>query len=470
MVIVIVDDDTGVRGSLDLLLKTDHEVICCDSAQAALGILEKRSVDLVITDNQMPGMTGLDLLRKGKELSPTTSFLMMTAFGSVENAIEAIRLGADDYFMKPFHLSEIEHRVQRIEDLKTWKSEKELRNEGVLGLGRIVGKSAVIANAIEFIKKVAPASAPVLILGPSGSGKEVIARAVHETSPRVMQSFIAVNCASLSEQLMESELFGHEKGAFTGANSAKPGKFELARGGTIFLDEIGELPAALQAKLLRVLQEKEFYRVGGTRQIRNEARVIAATNRPIKEMVRGGTFREDLYFRLNVLTFEMLPLAARPDDLPLLIDHLWSKTLNETGKKVKLSPETLGRLRQYSYPGNVRELQNTLERLAVLAPESGVVEPKHLPSEFYGGVPVTARAQPNAEVKMATGGLNETLEALESELVLNAMREANHNQVRAAELLKITRGALQYKLKKYNYHPPSQESGDGGGPGQKRAA
>jgi DNA-binding NtrC family response regulator len=452
MVILVADDAPGIRNTLLQLLKKDHEVILCEDGEAALQVLEKRAVDLVITDHQMPKVSGIDVIRRGKEKAPGTAFLLMTAFGSIEQAVEAIRLGAEDYLLKPFDLSEIEHRIARIEDLKTWKAESALKEESATGSARLIGQSTALQRAREFIAKVAPVPSPVLLLGPSGSGKEVISKAIHESGPRAKRPFVAINCASLSEQLMESELFGHEKGAFTGAVAAKPGKFELAKGGTIFLDEIGEITPALQAKLLRVLQEKEFFRVGGVKQVMTDARVITATHRPLKEMVKQGTFREDLFFRLNVLSFELPPLAKRPEDIPPLIEFFWGRLTREFGKNLTLSPEALQVLHTYSYPGNVRELQNVLERLVVLGSESGSIDAGTLPLEFHSESRTQMAGAGGTPRELSSEkGLTEVLEECEARLVSQAMETTGHNQVKAAEILRITRGALQYKLKKYGF-------------------
>lgn len=449
MVILVADDEIGIRKSLEQLFKTKHTVILCEEGTSALKTLEKTGIDLVITDHQMPGLTGLELIKRGKELSPSTSFILMTAYGSVEQAVQAISSGADDYLMKPFDLSEMEHRVKRIDELQAWKNEAALKSDSATGVARLIGKSQAMSTAREFIRKVAAVPSPVLLLGPSGSGKEVIAKAIHESGPRATRSFIAINCASLNEQLMESELFGHEKGSFTGATSAKPGKFELAKGGTLFLDEVGELTSGLQAKLLRVLQEREFFRVGGVRQIQSDARVIAATHCPLKGMVKEGTFREDLYFRLNVLTYEISPLCERSEDIPLLVDALWERMAKELGKHCQLEPETREILIHYSYPGNVRELQNVLERLLVLSRKTA--SPDLLPPEFLSSSP-----NPESTAQLNSQGLSDRLDDLERTLIIQAMESSRHNQVRAAELLRVTRGGLQYKLKKYGYQPTAR--------------
>lgn len=469
MRIIIADDAPGIRNSLVELLKDKHEVIECETGEEALGIIEKKSIDLVITDNRMPKVTGLALIRRGKEISPSTGFVLMTAYASVDDALEAIRLGAEDYFTKPFDLSEVLHRIGRIEQLREWKVETELKEASRTTSG-LIGNSPSVRNTREFISKVAADTAPILLLGPSGSGKELVARSIHDTGPRAHRPFIAVNCASLGEQLLESELFGHEKGSFTGATTTKPGKFELASGGTLLLDEVGELSPAIQARLLRVLQEKEFYRVGGVRQIHCDARVIAATNRNLKEMVRLGNFREDLFFRLNVLAFELEPLAQRAEDITLLIPFFWDRLVRERGKRVRLSPSALEDLKHYQYPGNIRELQNILERLVVLASADSTVESEALPPEVRGAKAshfTTAkeavkseetRPQPEAD---GLKGLDDLVADYERWLVLNAMEKSKFRQVDAAVLLKITRGALQYKLKKYGYYDSGNSEPEG---------
>lgn len=448
MLILIADDEAGVRQTLQEFFRGKHEVYLCEDGRSALQVLEKKAFDLVLTDQNMPGLNGLDLIRQGLQISPATSFILMTAYGSVEQAVDAIRLGAEDYFQKPFDLAEVDHRIRRIEELKTWRNETALHQLERHGIHRLLGKSQTIVRAKEFVQKVAGISSPVLILGASGTGKEVLARAIHEEGKKPSSPFVAINCASLNEQLMESELFGHEKGAFTGATTPKPGKFELALGGTLFLDEVGELSPSLQSKLLRVLQEKEFYRVGGTRLIKADARVIAATNRPLSQMILEKTFREDLYYRLNVLNFEMTPLHHRSEDIPLLIDYFWKKLTSDLGRKCILSKEAHQILQNYSFPGNVRELVNILERLIVLGPEEGMISENSLPLEcrkLQGPIQIQ-RSHISA---LGQKTLTEITEELESALIQEAMARSQHNQIKAAELLGITRGALQYKLKKY---------------------
>lgn len=450
MRILVCDDDQSICLGLKTLLGEHHDVVIFHDGAKALEYLSKQAPDLVISDNHMPGLTGMELLPKIKEQSPQTSVILMTAFGSVEQSVQAIKLGADDYLTKPFDFAEVEYRVQRLEDLKSWKAENTLKLEEGRGVNRLIGDSQSTKEMKRFITQVATVDSPVLLLGPTGSGKEMVARAIHESGPRANRPFIAINCASLQEQLMESELFGHEKGAFTGAVAAKPGKFELANGGTLFLDELGELSQGLQAKLLRVLQEKQFYRVGGTREITSGARVIAATHRGLKEMVATGAFREDLYFRFNVLSFELPPLSARREDIPILIDFFMKGLEKQLGKPARLTKETRELLLKYPYPGNVRELKNVLERLVVVCPPTGMVGPFALPSEFHlTHQPTAAGSAPAGTAVLGEQGLTETVEAFEASLIAASLEQSKQNQAQAARILKIDRSALRYKMKKY---------------------
>ena len=455
MRILIVDDENGLRNSLKELLQDSYEVETAADGEEALKLISDKSFEIVLSDLKMPKLDGLQLLEKIKEHSPLTSFILMTAQGSIEGAVAAIQAGADDYIAKPIEFTELLHRLDHIVELRAWKNQKSLNEEKSRNV-KLVGDSHFILETKRFIQKVAPVHSPVLILGPSGTGKEVVAKSVHEQSFGNEKPFVAVNCASLSENLIESELFGHEKGAFTGAVSTKPGKFELAAGGTLFLDEIGELSLNLQAKLLRVLQEKEFCRVGGTRQIKSSARVVAATHRNLKEWVEKGLFREDLYFRLNVLQYTMTPLKDRAEDIPLLIQHFWSQICEDLGIKSSLTSTAKAVLESYHYPGNIRELKNMLERLIVLTPETGRVDVPQLPAEVRGSAPPT----PVHNVENISGTVLATawkpgmevekyLEQVESEIIQKAFALAGENQVHAAELLGLNRGTLQYKIKKY---------------------
>lgn len=460
MRILIVDDEAGLRNTLNELLKDRFETFVAEDGAQALKLILEKSFDLIISDWKMPNLNGLELLAKVREVSPLSSFILMTAHGSIEGAVAAIQDGADDYVSKPVEFAELNHRINKIIQLRAWQNQKTL-TEHYSKKTNLIGDSAFIAGVKKFITQVAAVQSPVLLLGPSGTGKEVVAKSIHENGPANDNTFVAINCASLSENLIESELFGHEKGAFTGANAAKIGKFEIAAGGTIFLDEIGELPLALQAKLLRVLQEKEFCRVGGTRQIKSRARVIAATHRNLKDWVAKGLFREDLYFRLNVIQYEMLPLQQRKEDVAALIQHYWSLLSEELGIKSQLSPMAKAALENYDYPGNVRELKNIVERLIVLTPDNGRVDVQHLPKELVGAkvdvtnlseiktvsVDAAVIAPPPWKPGMA---IEAYLESIEEGIITKAFDLADHNQVQAADLLGLNRGTLQYKIKKYN--------------------
>lgn len=460
MRILIVDDEVGLRNSLKELLQESYDVETAEDGEQALKLIQEKSFEIVLSDLKMPKLDGLGLLAKIRELSPLTSFILMTAQGSIEGAVAAIHAGADDYLSKPIEFAEVFHRINRIIDLRAWNAKKIL-NSSEKSKTKLVGESQFLIETKKFIEKVAPVNSPVLLLGPSGTGKEVVAKAIHEANLDNNSPFVAVNCASLSENLLESELFGHEKGAFTGAVSSKPGKFELAAGGTIFLDEIGELQLNLQAKLLRVLQEKEFCRVGGTRVIKSQARVVAATHRNLKELVDKGLFREDLYFRLNVLQYQMTPLCDRKEDIPLLINHFWNYICEDLGMKSSLSPAAKTVLEQYHYPGNIRELKNVLERLIVLTPQNGRVDIVQLPAEIANRQATTASTPQVVPVTETTSNefqppawkpgmaVEDYLDLIEGEVLQRAFEIVGENQVQAAELLGLNRGTLQYKIKKH---------------------
>lgn len=461
MRILIVDDEVGLRNSLKELLQESYDVETAEDGEQALKLIQEKSFEIVLSDLKMPKLDGLGLLAKIRELSPLTSFILMTAQGSIEGAVAAIHAGADDYLSKPIEFAEVFHRINRIIELRAWNAKKIL-NSSEKSKTKLVGESQFLIETKKFIEKVAPVNSPVLLLGPSGTGKEVVAKAIHEANQDNNSPFVAVNCASLSENLLESELFGHEKGAFTGAVASKPGKFELAAGGTIFLDEIGELQLNLQAKLLRVLQEKEFCRVGGTRVIKSQARVVAATHRNLKELVDKGLFREDLYFRLNVLQYQMTPLCDRKEDIPLLINHFWNYICEDLGVKSSLSPNAKTVLEQYHYPGNIRELKNILERLIVLTPQNGRVDLAQLPAEIANRPVVLTDVSQATAVTNTTANdfqppawkpgmaIEDYLDLIEGEVLQRAFEIVGENQVQAAELLGLNRGTLQYKIKKHN--------------------
>lgn len=457
MRILIVDDEAGIRNTLNEFLKDRFETLVAEDGAQALTLINEKSFDLIISDWKMPKLDGLQLLAKVREVSPLSSFILMTAHGTIDGAVKAIQDGADDYLSKPVEFAELNHRINKVIQLRAWQNQKSL-TEHYSKKTNLIGRSGFIAGVKKFITQVASVPSPILLLGPSGTGKEVVAKSIHENGAAGENTFVAINCASLSENLIESELFGHEKGAFTGAAGTKIGKFEIASGGTIFLDEIGELPLPLQAKLLRVLQEKEFCRVGGTRQIKSQARVIAATHRNLKEWVAKGLFREDLYFRLNVIQYEMLPLRERKEDVEDLIQYYWAVLSEELGIKSLLSPMAKAALDNYDYPGNVRELKNIVERLIVLTPDNGRVDVIHLPRELIQSnvealpvVPIAAADQMIAPHAWKPGvAIESYLETIEESIIAKAFEMAEHNQVQAADLLGLNRGTLQYKIKKYN--------------------
>jgi two-component system NtrC family response regulator len=405
----------------------------------------------VLTDMKMPGMDGIDVLEQIKTRDPDLPVIMMTAHGSVDKAVEAMQKGAYSYILKPFDNERLTLYVQKaIATYKVVKENRRLRNavESQYQFGNIIGKSKAMRDVFEMIQKVAPSNATVLIEGESGTGKELVAKSIHFNSPRRDHPFVAVNCSALAESLLESELFGHERGAFTGAVSSKKGRFELAHGGTLFLDEIGELSANLQVKLLRVVQEKSIERVGGVRSIAVDIRVIAATNRSLKEEMKAGRFREDLFYRLNVVHIMIPPLRLRWEDIRLLVDHFVKKyaSSNQSAVPVNgLSQEVIRLFYEYSWPGNIRELENVIERAIILC-EDGLITIKDLPNWFKTNV-FNARLIDS----IPTGAkLYETLELIEKEMIQRALNMADNVQSHAAAILGIGKSGLNQKIKKYN--------------------
>lgn len=448
--ILIADDEAGIRLTLDTLLRPTHSTTTVDSGEEAVAILQKEAFDLVISDLRMKTLSGIDVLKFLRSSEQDTAFVLMTAHGTLDDAISALNLGADDFVLKPFTLEEIEHRIRKIEEAREANHRRLLERDRKTS--RFIGTSKCVQDARTFAEQVAKVNTPVLILGPSGSGKEVLAQSIHELSNIASHPFVAVNCASLSENLIESELFGHEKGAFTGATERKIGKFECADGGTLFLDELGELGLNVQARLLRVLQEREFYRLGGTRIIRSSARIIAATNRDLKKMTEIGTFREDLYYRLNVMQFELKPLKERKSDIPLLVEYFWQRFTKEFKRSIHLSGDVRELVMNYTFPGNVRELGNMIERLFVLVENEEQVKLSDLPhsiskSEMRSNPLNQSASSPDSE----SLNLETAVEELEKRLIKQAMGKSQENQSQAALLLGLSRGTLQYKLKKYGF-------------------
>ncbi|MGC2792220.1 MAG: sigma-54 dependent transcriptional regulator, partial [Candidatus Sulfotelmatobacter sp.] len=422
-------------------------------AESGLKLLRENTVDLVVTDLKLPGMNGLEFLQAIKRQNAALPVVVMTAFGTVETAVEAMKAGASDYVLKPFSLSEMRMVIHKELDVRNLREENRSLREA---LGKryahpnVVARSVKMQEVLATVERVAPTNSTVLLGGESGVGKDLIARAIHEKSRRASGPFIKINSTASPENLLESELFGYEKGAFTGANASKPGKFELADKGTLFLDEIGDVPPAIQVKLLRVLQEREFERLGGTRTVKVDVRLIAATNRDLREALEQGTFREDLYYRLNVVPIDIAPLRQRKEDIPDLVNLFISRFAGDSGKQVKsISPEAMQILVNYHWPGNVRELQNIIERACALA-KGAVIEP--------GDIHLDVR--PAKTANGATGFLPEgmTLEHWEDEMIREALRRANGNKSQAARLLGLSRNALRYRLSKIGIADEEKES------------
>lgn len=449
--VLIVDDEKNYPPILSAVLEEEgFETLTAYSGKEALSVLKNSDVDLVLTDMKMPSMDGIELLERIKEKDPGLPVIMMTAHGTVEKAVEAMQKGAYNYILKPFDNERLVIYVNKaVQMYRVIKENRRLREtvESQYSFGNIIGKSSKMQNVFELIYKVAPATASILIEGESGTGKDLVAKSIHYNSPRHDHPFIAVNCSALAESLLESELFGHEKGAFTGAVTTKKGRFELAEGGTLFLDEIGELSPSLQVKLLRVLQDKVFERVGGLRQVTVNFRLITATNKRLREEVQKGRFREDLYYRLNVVYINLPPLRQRTEDLRLLVDHFIGKYAAERrmGVPVKsIEREVEQIFYQYDWPGNVRELENTIERAMVLCPDD-TIRVSDLPRYFRNNL----MGEPQLENIPADAKLFQTLADIEKKMLLRALENCNNVQSEAAQLLGIGRSGFNKKLKKY---------------------
>jgi two-component system NtrC family response regulator len=450
--ILVVDDEVNYLTVMEALLsEAGYEVLTAGSAIEAVKIAGASDLDLVLTDMKMPKMTGIELLDELQRLYPDLPVIFMTAYGTVEKAVMAMKKGAFDYVLKPFKNEEILVTIAKALEHRHLILKNRLLNQELdkkYGFPNIVGESRVMQDILALVKRVAQSRATVLITGESGTGKELIARAIHQCSNRVSKSFISVNCGALTETLLESELFGHERGAFTHAVAMRKGRFELADTGTLFMDEVAEMSQSLQVKLLRVLQEMEFERVGGTRTIKVDVRVVAASNRDLKEEVEKGRFREDLFYRLNVVHLHLPPLRQRQEDIPLLATHFISKYVQENLRdKTRITPEALKVLVQYAWPGNVRELENVMERAVILCSDS-IISPQDLPAEL---VPTSSESQLDIDrfIPLHTP-LPEALDSIEEKMIRRALEKSGQVQVRAAEILGITKSLLQYKLKKYH--------------------
>ena len=449
--ILVVDDEKNYLVLLDALLSEEgYDVTVMQDPEMALMYLKESEVDVVITDFKMPGINGQELLERIKEIHPQMPVIIMTAYGSVDGAVEAMKCGAFDYINKPFSNDDLLLSVSKAVKIADAYRKNKLLVESMEenhSIKRIIGVSPAIKQLHLLIKKVAVTNANVLITGESGTGKELVAKAIHYSSKRKDQPFVAINCTALNPGVLESELFGHEKGSFTGAITQKRGKFELAHGGTIFLDEIGEFPLELQPKLLRVIQEHAFERVGGLKTLKSDFRVIAATNKDLKKEVEQGRFREDLYYRLNVVNIELPPLRERPEDIPLLAGHFLKKYSRENNKEIKgFTPEAMQLLTAYNWPGNVRQLENIIESAVVLT-QSDMIGVADLPAELKD-----ESRQFKSAVDMLPDNINlsESLEKIEAALIKRALVKSNFVQVKAAKMLGISKSLLQYKMKKYN--------------------
>ena len=442
--ILVVDDEAMQLKALAGFLKNKgFTVEATTSAHNAVQILKDRPVDLVLTDFKMPEMNGLELLSESKALNPEVDIVMMTAFGSIESAKEALKGGAIDYLTKPVDLLQLELIIKKAQEKKQLLKENRRLREQLAEKVRfknIISRSPEMEDVLNRASRVATSKATVLIRGESGTGKEQIAQAIHAASPRAAGAFVAVNCAALSAGVLESELFGHEKGSFTGAVRQMKGRFERAHAGTLFIDEVGDIPAAVQVKLLRAIQEHAFERVGGTDTIHVDTRIIAATNRNLEKMVKEGQFREDLYYRLNVVTITIPPLRERRQDIQPLIDHFLKKFSEENGKSIRgMSKEALHLLMKYDYPGNVRELENIIEQAVVLS-RSDIFVTDDLPFSVQGL---------QSENRIATGTFDERVAIYEQKLIREALAKAGGIQTKAAEILGLSERNLRYKLKKH---------------------
>ncbi len=442
--IAVIDDEVNAAQALETLLREDgYEVQSAHDGAGGLQLIEKLDPDVVLTDLRMPGMDGLELLQRVKQMRPDTMVLLMTAYGTVKTAVQAMKSGAEDYLAKPIDVDELEVVLQKTLEKKRLLEETRVLRERVAHkyrLENVVGESPQMLALFETIRQVAPSNASVLLLGQSGTGKELLAQALHQLSPRRNRPFIKVACAALPETLLESELFGHEKGAFTGALYTRAGRFEAADGGTLFLDEIGDISPTVQVKLLRFLEEREFERVGGNKTFKVDVRIIAATHRDLKKKIEDASFREDLYYRLNVIEIYVPSLRERTGDIPVLAHHFLHKYSESNGKDIRgISDDALALLLQHAWPGNVRELENAIERAVVLAREA-VLTPSDFPTLQPAAQAVTRHG-------IAIPG--STLSEIQREAILRTLEAVGGSTSRAAAMLGISPRKIQYKLKEY---------------------
>jgi two-component system response regulator PilR (NtrC family) len=460
--ILIVDDEQSYRQLLSLVFEGDgHTIRTASNGREALSLLQDEPADVVISDVRMPDMDGIEMLSSVRETQPDLGVVLMTAFASVETAREAFKLGADDFIQKPFDVEELKLIVRKtlekqalIDENRAFRRAQRERGS----IKNIVGNSAKMHAIFQMIETVAEVQSTVLITGESGTGKELVARAIHDLSARAEKPFISINCGAFTETLLESELFGYMKGSFTGANTNRKGLFEAANRGTIFLDEIGEMSPAMQVKLLRVLQEKKVRPVGAHEELSIDARVIAATNRDLKQMANDGTFREDLFYRISVIPISLPPLRERPEDIPELAAHFVGKFCDQSGRDLSISPKAMQLLENYMWGGNVRELEHTIER-AVALERGDEIQPERLPEHITNYNPERI----NAEFDLPDTGLNLTahLENLEKTYVVEALRKTAGNQTRAADLLQMQVRSLRHLLDKHNIRNLSAQMRNG---------
>ncbi len=452
--ILVVDDEDSIREFLEIMLKKEnYEVTTAEDGLRAKEILTKKSFDMVISDLQMPNMTGIELLKHVKESYPDIVFMLITAFGTTESAVDAMKMGAYDYVTKPFKIDEVRLNIANALRSKSLETEvrilkKELVKE--YSFQNMIGNSAPMHAVFDLIKRVSSAPTNVLITGESGTGKEVVAKAIHYNGPLKDRPFVTVNCGAIPENLMESEMFGHKKGSFTGAIADKVGLFEVADGGTLFLDEVGELPASIQVKLLRAIQERIIRRVGATDDMKIEVRIIAATNRNLEDMVAKGTFRQDLFYRLNVIGIRTPALRERQEDIPILAQHFLAKYNVKMNKSIaSISAEAMEIMKGYNYPGNVRELENMIERTVAL--ESGsTILPESLPPMV--STPAGRKMASSNEIEVGDAGLDldKVMGQIEKELLIKAIHSAGGVKKKAAKLLHISFRSMRYRIEKYN--------------------
>ena len=441
--ILIVEDEPKMRRLLEISLGEDgHTVLIAPDAETGLKSFQREAIDLIVTDLKLPGMNGLEFLQEAKRWNASVPVVVMTAYGSVETAVEAMKAGASDYVLKPFSMAEMRLVISKELDVQRVRDENRTLKEA---LGKryhyqnIIARSAKMQEVLAIVERVAATNSTVLLGGESGVGKDLIARAIHQNSRRASGPFIKINSTAIPDTLLESELFGYERGAFTGANASKPGKFELADKGTLFLDEIGDVPGPTQVKLLRVLQEREFERLGGTKTLKVDVRLIAATNKDLRAALEQGTFREDLYYRLNVVPIDIPPLRDRKEDIPDLVHHFLLRFNDENGRRVEtITPSALKVLMQYHWPGNVRQLENTIERAVALS-YNPVIDVDAIQLDAGG-----PRHSATASAPILPEGT--TLEQWEDEIIREALRRSNGNKSQAARMLGLSRNALRYRL------------------------